>query len=69
MVAMASQIIGLTSSYSTVYSGTTQRKHPTLGVTGLCEMNSSVTGEFPAQRASDAENASIWDVIVMIKTK
>ena len=28
--------------------------------TGLCEGNSSVTGEFPAQRASNAENVSIW---------
>ena len=28
--------------------------------TGLCEGNSLVIGEFPAQRASDAENASIW---------
>ena len=31
-----------------------------LRVTGLCERNSPVTGEFPAQRASNAENASIW---------
>ena len=29
-------------------------------VTGLCEGNSLVTGEFPAQRASNAENVSIW---------
>ena len=29
-------------------------------VIGLCEGNSSVAGELPAQRASDAENASIW---------
>ena len=29
-------------------------------VTGLCEGNSPVTGEFPAQRASNAENVSIW---------
>ena len=27
-----------------------------LRVTGLCEGNSPVTGEFPAQRASNAEN-------------
>ena len=27
---------------------------------GLCEGNSPVTGEFPAQRASNAENVSIW---------
>ena len=29
-------------------------------VTGLCVVNSPVTGEFPAQRASNAENVSIW---------
>ena len=29
-------------------------------VTGLCEGNSPVTGEFLAQRASNAANASIW---------
>ena len=31
-----------------------------LRVTGLCARNSPVTGEFPAQRASNAENISIW---------
>ena len=31
-----------------------------LRVTGLCEGNSPVTGTFPAQRASNAENVSIW---------
>ena len=31
-----------------------------LRVTGLCEGKSSVTGEFPAPRASNAENVSIW---------
>ena len=29
-------------------------------VTGLCEGNSPVTGEFPAQRSSNTENDSIW---------
>ena len=29
-------------------------------VTGLCAGNSLVTGEFPAQMASNAENVSIW---------
>ena len=29
-------------------------------VTGLCEGNSPVTGEFPAQRASNVETISIW---------
>ena len=37
------------------------KKTSKLRVTGLCEGNSPVTGEFPAQRASqNAENASIW---------
>ena len=29
-------------------------------VTGLCAENSPVTGDFPAQRASNAENVTIW---------
>ena len=28
--------------------------------TGLCEANSPVTGEFPAERASNPQNVSIW---------
>ena len=31
-----------------------------LRVTGLCAGNSSVTGELPAQMASNAQNVSIW---------
>ena len=31
-----------------------------LRVTGLCAGNSPVTGEFPAQMTSNAENVSIW---------
>ena len=33
---------------------------PKLSVTGLCEWNSLVTGEFSAQRASNEDNVSIW---------
>ena len=44
---MASQITSITIVYSTVYWDADQRKYP-------------VTGEFPAQRASNAENVSIW---------
>ena len=58
--AMASQINSLTIVYSTVYSRRRSRKTPKLRVTGLCEGNSPVTGEFPAQKASNAENVSIW---------
>ena len=36
------------------------KKTPKLRVTGICEGNSPVTGEFPAQRASNTENVSIW---------
>ena len=36
------------------------KKTSKLLVTGLCEGNSPVTGEFPTQRASKAENVSIW---------
>ena len=31
-----------------------------LRITALCEGNSPVTGEYPAQMASNAENVSIW---------
>ena len=36
------------------------KKTSKLRVTGLCERNSPVDGEFPAQRASNVENGSIW---------
>ena len=60
MSALASQITSLTIVYSTVYSGRGSKKTSEFRVTGLCAGNSPVTGEFPAQRASNAENASIW---------
>ena len=36
------------------------KKTSKLRITGLCEENSPVTGEVPAQRANNAENVSIW---------
>ena len=110
MAVMASQITSVLIVYTTVCTGTDQRKHQTpallafvrgihrwpvnsphkgpvmwkmfpfddiiilnnhlyrrrskktskLHVTGLCEGNSPVTGEFPSQRASYVENVSIW---------
>ena len=57
---MASQSISLTIVYSTVYSGADQRKKSKLRVTDLCAGNWPVTGEFPTQRASNAESVSIW---------
>ena len=60
MSAMASQITSFTIVYSSVYSGADKIKTSKLRDIGLCAGNSPVTGEFPAQKASDAENASIW---------
>ena len=36
------------------------KKTSKLRVTGLCVGNSPLTGEFPSQRATNAENVSIW---------
>ena len=67
MGAMASQITSPTIVYSPIQSNSTvclfrcrSKKISKLCVTGLCAGNSPVTGEFPAQMASNAENASIW---------
>ena len=60
MGAVASQIISITIVYSTVYSSADQKEASKLRVTGLCAGNSPVTGEFPTQMASNAENVSIW---------
>ena len=57
MTMMASQITSLRIVYPTIYSGADQRQDR---VSGLCAGNSPVTGDFPAQRASNAENVSIW---------
>ena len=62
MSTMASQITSLTVVYSTVYPGADQRKTSKLRVTGPCEGNSPVTGEFPARRDSNAE-MSPFDVV------
>ena len=60
MGAIASQIISLTIVYSTVYAGADQRKTSKLRVTSLCAGISPVTGDFPAQTASNPENVPIW---------
>ena len=59
MGSMASQITNLTSVYLAVNSSADQ-ENIKFHVSGLCAGNSPVTGEFPAQRASNAENVSIW---------
>ena len=59
MSVMGSQITSPTIVYITVYSRCRSKKTSKLRVTGLCVGNSLLTGEFPAQRASNAENVSI----------
>ena len=58
MSAMTCQITGVSIVCSIVCSGADQRKHPR--VTGLWEGNPPVTGRFPLQMASNAENVFIW---------
>ena len=61
MGVMTSQITSLTVVYSTVYSGTDQRKYQSSASLSFVRgIHRPVTGEFPAQRASNAENISIW---------
>ena len=60
MSTIASQITGILIIYSTVCSGTDQRKKSKLCITGHWEGNLPVTGEIPTQRASNTENISIW---------
>ena len=64
MSAMASQITGLTIFYPTVYLGT-DKENTKLHVTGVCAGNSPVTGEFPAQRASNEKKFPFDDVILI----
>ena len=67
MSAMASPITTLTIVFSTVYSDADERKHQSsASLHGLCAGNSPVTGEFPAQRASNAENKMFsFDDVIM----
>ena len=59
MTTMASQITSLTVVYSIIYSGADQRKINAPCHWPLCGEFTGI-GEFPAQRASNAENVSIW---------
>ena len=54
MGSMASQITSLTIAYSAVYLGADLRKHQSSASLAF------VSGELPAQMASNAENVSIW---------
>ena len=66
MTTMASQITSLTVVYSIVYSGADQRKHQSSASLAFVRGIHRSTGEFPVQRASNAENVSIDDVIMCI---
>ena len=58
MSAMASQIVGISIVSSAVCSGADQIKH--LSSASLALWREPVTGRFPSQRASNAENVPIW---------
>ena len=61
MTTMASQITSLMVVYSTVYSEADQRKpQSSASLAFVGEFTGTGTGEFPTQRASYAENVSIW---------
>ena len=59
MRAMASQITNLIL-FTQSFIELRIKEKSKLRVTGLCEGNSPVTGEFPTQRSSNTENVSIW---------
>ena len=60
MSAIVSQITGVSIVYLTGCFWCRSKKTSKFCVIGLCEGNSPVTGEFPAQRASNTENVPIW---------
>ena len=60
MSVMASQITSLTIVLLNRLIRRRSKKTSKLRVIGLCAVNSPVTGDFLAQRASKAENVSIW---------
>ena len=57
---MAFEITGVSIAHSTICSGEDQRKHQSFASLAFVTENSPVTSEFPDQRASNAENVSIW---------
>ena len=60
MSTMASQITGVRIVYLTRLFRRRSKKTSKLRDTSLCEGNSPVNDEFPAQRASNTEKLSIW---------
>ena len=59
MSAMESQITSLMIVYSSFYSGADQRKHQSSASLAFVG-ESPMIGEFPAQKAIEAENVSVW---------
>ena len=70
MAVIAYQITSLTTGLlNRLFRRRSKRTSP-LRVNGLCAGNSPVTGEFPAQMASNAENVSIgWRHHVFLQTQ
>ena len=60
MSTMASQITSVSMVCSTICWGAHQRKHQNYASLTFCEGNPLVTGGIPLQKASNAENVSIW---------
>ena len=60
MGEMASQITSLTIRLLNRLIRGRSKKASKPRVAGFCAGNSSITGEFPAQRAGNAEHVSIW---------
>ena len=60
MGVMASQISSVSINLLNRLFRHKSKKTSKLRVTGICEGNSSVTGDFPAQRASNVKTFSIW---------
>ena len=60
MSSMASEITDVYVVYSTACSGADQRKHQSSALQAFVMGILPATNEFPAQRASNAENVSIW---------
>ena len=67
MSAIASQISS--SCLLNCFFERRSKKAPKLRVTGLCEGNSPVTGEFHAQKASNAENVSFELIMNLLAIK
>ena len=60
MSAMASHITNVAIVYSTVCSGADKRRYQSSASLAFVKWNAPVTGEVPAQRASNSESVFIW---------